>query len=210
MTSTPPEPDAADPAEAAGATETAATAETAAVNQTAGATETAGATQTAGATETAGATQIPDPVGGAAAAADSAAGEGVTSSPAGEPGRPEPVEASADPVRLLVHAVGQLPPDQRDLVLTWLLRQRPGLSRQWTIGSRASEHAAELHALQLAAASQHGRGMQPTAQQVVPVRFPTQQHAQLREWCAEHGFSMATVIRGLVSRFLESQLPERN
>jgi hypothetical protein len=44
-----------------------------------------------------------------------------------------------------------------------------------------------------------------TGQQVVPVRFPAEQHAQLREWCAEHGFSMATVIRGLVARFLESQ-----
>jgi len=132
------------------------------------------------------------------------------SAPAGESGPPEPVEASADPVRLLVHAVGQLPADQRDLVLTWLLRQRPGLSRQWTIGARASEHAAELHALQLSAARQPTRGMPPTAQQVVPVRFPAQQHAQLREWCAEHGFSMATVIRGLVARFLESQLPERN
>ena len=42
---------------------------------------------------------------------------------------------------------------------------------------------------------------------MVPVRFSTDQHAQLREWCAEHGFSMATVIRGLVARFLESQLP---
>ncbi len=99
------------------------------------------------------------------------------SAPAGESGPPEPVEASADPVRLLVHAVGQLPADQRDLVLTWLLRQRPGLSRQWTIGARASEHAAELHALQLSAARQSTRGMPPTAQQVVPVRFPAQQHA---------------------------------
>ena len=130
-----------------------------------------------------------------------------------EPGlesSPEPVEAAADPVSLLVQAVGQLPADQRDLVLTWLLRQRPGLSRQWTLGVRASEHAAELHALQLSAAGQPGRGMPPAAQQVVPVRFPAQQHAQLREWCAEHGFSMATVIRGLVARFLDSQLPDRS
>jgi hypothetical protein len=122
----------------------------------------------------------------------------------------EPIEQSADPVRLLVHAVGQLPPGQRDLVLTWLLRQRPGLSRQWTQGARASEHAAELHALQLTAFGQPGRGAAPSAQQVVPVRFPAQQHAQLRDWCADHGFSMATVIRGLVARFLESQLPDRN
>jgi hypothetical protein len=52
--------------------------------------------------------------------------------------------------------------------------------------------------------------MTPTAPQVVPVRFSAEQHAQLREWCAEHGFSMATVVRGLVARFLESQLPDRN
>jgi hypothetical protein len=148
----------------------------------------------------------------AAASAPGAAlpeGAAAAAGPAGS-GQPEPIETSADPLRLLVHAVGQLPPEQRDLTLTWLLRQRPGFSRQWTLGARASEHAAELHALQLSAAGQPGRGMPPTAQQVVPVRFPSQQHAQLREWCAEHGFSMATVIRGLVTRFLESQLPDRN
>ena len=148
-------------------------------------------------------TDLPDPVEVAGAAARDAVTEP-------EAGPAEPIGESADPVRLLVHAVGQLPPGQRDLVLAWLLRQRPGLSRQWTLGARASEHAAELHALQLTAAGQSGRGMTPTAQQVVPVRFPAQQHAQLRDWCAEHGFSMATVIRGLVARFLESQLPDRN
>jgi hypothetical protein len=142
--------------------------------------------------------------GGAAATAEAAPDASQDSGPA------EPIESSTDPVRLVVHAVGQLPPGQRDLVLTWLLRQRPGLSRQWTLGVRASEHAAELQALQLSAAGQPGRGMTPTAQQVVPVRFSAEQHAQLREWCAEHGFSMATVVRGLVARFLDSQLPDRN
>ena len=142
--------------------------------------------------------------GGAAATAGAAPDAPQDSGPA------EPIESSTDPVRLVVHAAGQLPPEQRDLVLTWLLRQRPGLSRQWTLGVRASEHAAELQALQLSAAGQPGRGMTPTAQQVVPVRFSAEQHAQLREWCAEHGFSMATVVRGLVARFLDSQLPDRN
>lgn len=152
----------------------------------------------------------PDPAEIAAAAIAVAAAEGFASfTPPEDAGQPGPIEASADPVRLLVHAVGQLPPEQRDLVHTWLLRQRPGLSRQWTLGARASEHAAELHALQLAA-GQSGRGMTATAHQVVPVRFPAQQHSQLRDWCAEHGFSMATVVRGLVARFLESQLPDRN
>ena len=145
-----------------------------------------------------------------AAAPAAAAAEGFPSFAAEEDaGPPGPIEDSVDPVRLLVHAVGQLPPEQRDLVHTWLLRQRPGLSRQWTLGMRASEHAGELQTLQLSA-GQPGRGMTATAYQVVPVRFPAQQHAQLRDWCTEHGFSMATVVRGLVARFLESQLPDRN
>ncbi len=53
------------------------------------------------------------------------------------------------------------------------------------------------------------RGSSSPAQQMVPVRFSAEQHARLRTWCGEHGFSMATVIRGLVDRFLESQQPER-
>ena len=48
---------------------------------------------------------------------------------------------------------------------------------------------------------------QASGQQMVPVRFSSEQHAQLRQWCSEHGFSMATVIRGLVARFLETQPP---
>jgi hypothetical protein len=129
---------------------------------------------------------------------------------AGEPVGPDPSDApgaSGDPVSLLVGAVGQLPPEQRDLVFTWLLRQRPALARQWTLGASALE-ADELQSLQRAA-GRPLRGFAASAQQVVPVRFPTEQHAQLREWCAEHGFSMATVIRGLVARFLEGQLPDR-
>jgi hypothetical protein len=124
------------------------------------------------------------------------------------PGPSDAAGASGDPVSLLVSAVGQLPPEQRDLVFTWLLRQRPALARQWTLGASALE-ADELQSLQRAA-GRPLRGFAASAQQVVPVRFPTEQHAQLREWCAEHGFSMATVIRGLVARFLEGQLPDRS
>lgn len=42
---------------------------------------------------------------------------------------------------------------------------------------------------------------------VLPVRLPQDQLERLRTWCADHGFSMAVVIRGLVERFLESQRP---
>ena len=42
-------------------------------------------------------------------------------------------------------------------------------------------------------------------QQMVPVRFPVEQHQRLRDWCGTHGFSMAVVVRGLVDQFLDQQ-----
>jgi hypothetical protein len=123
-------------------------------------------------------------------------------------------EDAKDPVALLVQAVGTLRPEDRDAVLTWLLGRDMRRFSVAAVGQAAAlsgqlESQARLvsdffTAQAPATRSPHG------AQQVVPVRFPTQQHAQLREWCAEHGFSMATVIRGLVARFLEMQRPERN
>jgi hypothetical protein len=41
--------------------------------------------------------------------------------------------------------------------------------------------------------------------QTLPVRLPEEQHAALKAWCTEHGFSMATVVRGLVENFLRAQ-----
>jgi hypothetical protein len=41
--------------------------------------------------------------------------------------------------------------------------------------------------------------------QLVTIRLPAVRHAQLRAWCAEHDFTMAAVVRGLVERFLEQQ-----
>lgn len=120
----------------------------------------------------------------------------------------EQAGASADVVRLLVQAVGTLPAAERDQVYTWLLgRAMAGPYGTGHLPGRMREVSAQLLSLQqaggLPAAQQIG-------QQVVPVRFSTEQHAQLRTWCTEHGFSMATVIRGLVARFLEGQLPARN
>jgi hypothetical protein len=125
---------------------------------------------------------------------------------AGETGTPE----ASDPVQLLVKAVGMLPPEERDELYAWLLRRAAGL--RWRIPQLAlQEQSTELRTLLQQVPRPGGRrGAQSVAQQVVPVRFSAEQHAQLREWCAEHGFSMATVIRGLVARFLEGRLPERN
>jgi hypothetical protein len=126
-------------------------------------------------------------------------------------GSPEP--AQADVVRLLVKAVATLPDAERDQVYAWFLDR--GIT-----GSRAAAFAGsgplprqlrEMSATLLSLQRAGGLpGAQPAGQQVVPVRFAADQHAALRTWCSEHGFSMATVIRGLVARFLEGQLPARN
>jgi hypothetical protein len=131
---------------------------------------------------------------------------------AGAPGflAPELVDVPAqeDPVVLLVSAIGTLPDEQRDLVLTWLLRQRPSIYRHTALSGtpQAGEaFGARWPGEEPLMTGTPMRAAGATGQQVVPVRFPAEQHAQLREWCAEHGFSMATVIRGLVARFLDSQ-----
>src|ERR1035438_9555993 len=144
--------------------------------------------------------------------------------PSTEPAASPDPEPGPDAVELLVRAVGQLDPADRDRGLAWLLRRGAGAQAGPAAAASAAvlEATSPRRALWLTSESQSVRalsqadialGMRPSApggQQMVPVRFSTDQHAQLREWCAEHGFSMATVIRGLVARFLEGQLPGRD
>jgi len=143
----------------------------------------------------------------------------------GQPAQDEPppspgtAYSSMDASRLLVQALGQLPPAERDKVYTWLLgtslQLQPGLTSQL---SRLSGSAVRVAAAGPIPVTQQDfgeagvavvqnlfRSPAGQAQQMVPVRFSTEQHARLRAWCTEHGFSMATVIRGLVDRFLDSQ-----
>jgi hypothetical protein len=114
-----------------------------------------------------------------------------------------------DPVALLVQAVNQLPAGDRDEIFAWLLRVgwRHYSPPAVMFPPRRGEDPAAM--LRIFQAARPGSVQQPVSQ-VVPVRFPADQHAQLREWCAQHGFSMATVIRGLVGKFLEDQLPEHS
>ncbi len=144
----------------------------------------------------------------------------MTEPPADPAATPDP-EPAPDAVELLVRAVGRLDPADRDRVFAWLLRRDAGGAGPAGPILMGPEGAARRHAWALNPELQTTRlqapwqadvtlGLRsspPAAQQMVPVRFSTEQHAQLREWCAEHGFSMATVIRGLVARFLEGQLP---
>jgi hypothetical protein len=125
-----------------------------------------------------------------------------------DPSAGPPAGSSPEAIQLLVKALGMLPDTERDQVYVWLLgRGMPGSYGSGQLPSRLREVSSQLLSLQSAGGSP---GSQQIGQQIVPVRFAADQHAQLRSWCAEHGFSMATVIRGLVARFLEGQLPARN
>jgi hypothetical protein len=127
---------------------------------------------------------------------------------------------------LLVDALEYLPADDRKRVTAWVLarttRQYGWLSREgaqarrdWHVAASTQqpplqrvlvERAFENPAVTQSLAAQLLAGTPLKGEhQVVPVRLPAQQHAELRDWCAEHGFSMATVIRGLLTRFLEGQ-----
>jgi len=110
-----------------------------------------------------------------------------------------------------MRALGTLPEADRDAVYAWLLRREPGVlpGSVWPHPMRRSIGDLTTALLQPGGpgVAQFVRTAFASGQQMVPVRFSTEQHAQLREWCAEHGFSMATVVRGLVARFLEGQLP---
>lgn len=125
-----------------------------------------------------------------------------------------------DPVQMLVSALGALPESDRDLVYTWLLRRGsdPGqvtglasqrLARRVPVATLLRQNVTLDPGLEADVTIVSGTPLpQASGRQMVPVRFSSEQHAQLRQWCSEHGFSMATVIRGLVSRFLEGQFPE--
>jgi hypothetical protein len=131
----------------------------------------------------------------------------MTEKPPDAARQPDPGPAK-DPIQVLVNAIGALPDADRDLVYAWLLRRGFEAEEAGVLAVPTRARSVPVAAL-LQQEVSLGRGAltQASGQQMVPVRFSSQQHAQLRQWCNEHGFSMATVIRGLVSRFLETQPP---
>jgi hypothetical protein len=118
------------------------------------------------------------------------------------------------PADLLVDALEHLEPEDRKRVTAWVLTRvtrqyaswmsrESGTStppaRRLPYASYASEAPAIPDAVLFAGNTLKGD------YQVVPVRLPAEQHAQLRDWCTENGFAMATVIRGLLTNFLAGQ-----
>ncbi len=100
-------------------------------------------------------------------------------------------------IDLLLKALDGLPAGEREQVLRLLVRRgltAPAAPAWVALGSSAPGTTGFI--------TQPRRGAE---QQLVPVRFPTEQHARLREWCGENGYPMAAVVRGLVDRFLDEE-----
>jgi hypothetical protein len=106
----------------------------------------------------------------------------------------------AEPRELLAKAIQQLDEEDRVRVTSWLLGRTFGDPPR-----RGVAGAALLRDTRDRLLTPVSEGMPRGDYQVVPFRLPAEQHAALRDWCAAHNFTMATVVRGLVERFLAEQ-----
>jgi hypothetical protein len=105
--------------------------------------------------------------------------------------------------RLIEKALRTLPERDRSHVVTFLLRSWLDLRFGRTQPPGPLETAVRDVApmsIEFTAIASSGRG-----HQTFPVRLPEEQHAALKALCAAHGFSMATVVRGLVEDFLRTR-----
>jgi hypothetical protein len=96
--------------------------------------------------------------------------------------------------RLLLKALNTLSDRDRDLVLRNLLAGRVGLT--------IVEDRPEVFT---SPGGSPGVGIGRQVEQPLLVRLPADLHRHFRQWATSHGFSMASVVRGLIERFLEQQ-----
>jgi hypothetical protein len=120
----------------------------------------------------------------------------------------EPVDDRA--TKLLVKAVRQLPEREQDQLLAALLRAaivepgRPAAGVEPTFTHPVPPSPQEMLMWARPGAMPAPIGMTGPAA-MLPVRLPPDLHERLRGWSGTHGFSMASVVRGLVERFLDEQ-----
>ena len=100
------------------------------------------------------------------------------------------------PAAKLAELLEKASPDDRKIIIAWLLESRFGVSAtnpedQWMV--------KRLRTLQMFTDLPTGES------QLVTVRLPQELHGQLKNWCGEHGFTMASVIRGVVERFVSER-----
>lgn len=124
--------------------------------------------------------------------------------------------APTNPALQLAGLLETLPSDERQELTAWLLnRDHATTPRTWIDfppGSMA--HGSVLPGSMLPGSMAPG-SMSPGRPltsplatgdtQLVTIRLPAEKHAQLRDWCSAHGFTMAAVVRGLVDQFMEQQ-----
>jgi len=118
--------------------------------------------------------------------------------------------------KLLLKAVRGLPQKEQDQVLAALIRS--ALPSPVTAAGRPAPGSLphprpassaplppEMLLLSDPGAAQVGVEALGPGVAMLPVRLPPELHERLRRWSNEHGFSMASVVRGLVERFLDEQ-----
>lgn len=105
------------------------------------------------------------------------------------------------PADMLVELLETLPATTRQEITAWLLDR--GTPAQTGSGRLAASVELRTGVLTSALGGSLPAGEES---QLVTFRLPAERHAELRAWCAEHGFTMAAVVRGLIERFLEDQL----
>jgi hypothetical protein len=102
------------------------------------------------------------------------------------------------PAQKLADLLETLDPADRKELTAWLLGRG---TRAWSLHLGPDLLAGrELAEREVGSALTTGEGSQ-----LVTVRLPAPQHERLREWCADHNFTMAAVVRGLIERFLDDQ-----
>lgn len=124
----------------------------------------------------------------------------------------EPTKTPSDITRLLFKAVKGLPEEEQRAVFEYFFERGLGIAQPPFYGQFVGEGA------QLRAAVERGAWPEPSAfatlfaaqkpmgpeRIMIPVRLSETQHRRLKQWCAEHNFPMAVVVRGLIDRFLDS------
>ncbi|MGI8945628.1 MAG: hypothetical protein ACR2GL_05240 [Thermoleophilaceae bacterium] len=108
--------------------------------------------------------------------------------------------------RLMLKAVRGLPDKEQQVVLEHLVEAglAGGAVEPAAAGGaqRAPEAVVRQAVLSTDTTMNIQRGALGPDHQMIPVRLSEPQHRLLKRWCADNGFPMAVVVRGLVERFL--------
>ncbi len=111
---------------------------------------------------------------------------------------------------LLLKALRSLSPEEQDKVMSELLSAR----LEWQPGPVAAplSHVALHTALpglgaRVPALRESLVSESAGPWRTVPVRLPVELHERLKQWCQANNFTMAVVLRGLVTRFLDEYAP---